>query len=994
MKKWMVILLLLFLCISCGQDKNLETIQEDSLELKYSHIIQVPTPDMIRFLKNRYRLVPDRRFMGAFSYLSQFFSGKKSDIRAIFREGNWLLFRDGKYFGTLPEFPGFADWLLLLKQTATEFHQKKSFKLKARIDHREIEAIKKQLDSFETADIIKALDSLNKLWIKKRHSPDILKLSSRALTLLCLQTLDELDIADQLFSRALAVMAVSEVLTGESLLQEETVLSFLTGYTEYTKEAVRRLDQNDPYRLFILREDKQLKQSAETLEDPRAEYLWLLRFSEHRNQQAWMQEQERLWPHNRFVLPLMKAGLALDKFGMNRSISTILTLAVLDQIYRLNKDSSLKDEIEKISENMKNMGNPDMASVLATFEKYADSFKPQGPFLYPEDLEYFFRSCFYSGLYLLGEHLVFSLGSIPAADEFLQSLGSPAEPFPSEFTGWLSNLVRFKQKKLNADQIIASMKNINLIRGNAVRRSFGAVIDQKMSIWKYSIRAVKHLADKMDSRPAHRIRLYRAAYNYLFDLALFEKIISSLKNHMAIHYPYPQFGFAVYSLDKKKIFEIIDNRRIPARMKMNLLNFLFDRKGIDISDFQMRFQALLDENPDSWPLFSKVADYYKDKDRIKEAKQVISKWVDSHDRSWGFDYINACKKLAKLYLQEKKYREGLKIVEPAAISYQAGSLETKALLLSGLGRKAEAEAIAEAVIKRYPQVWRSRAIVASIYWQHNKFDKAAAILAGYPYEQNSNQWYRELAPRFYSVFKDRSNIEISGAIKALKSARLDSFFIKNITNPFSKNNQLEKAFKIVSGLKGGGMRILFVRIDGYRYLKDWKGKAVALEWLKKNVPPQLLGPAPLIVYESKEYDLLWDWLEESGDITARTTLWLMRATAFVGSGISDEARLAKLKEYYGKPGRLHYHRIGQYLMDMVSEEEILKEMTRPKQKCEITFFVGLKKEASGDLYGASDWYRTCLETGLETNGEYRWAGYTLRNWRNKYMFLRYMDGEK
>jgi hypothetical protein len=41
------------------------------------------------------------------------------------------------------------------------------------------------------------------------------------------------------------------------------------------------------------------------------------------------------------------------------------------------------------------------------------------------------------------------------------------------------------------------------------------------------------------------------------------------------------------------------------------------------------------------------------------------------------------------------------------------------------------------------------------------------------------------------------------------------------------------------------------------------------------------------------------------------------------------------------------------------------------QRCEVSYYIGLKAQSEGRCEDASDWYRISVETGLINNGEYR-----------------------
>ncbi len=72
--------------------------------------------------------------------------------------------------------------------------------------------------------------------------------------------------------------------------------------------------------------------------------------------------------------------------------------------------------------------------------------------------------------------------------------------------------------------------------------------------------------------------------------------------------------------------------------------------------------------------------------------------------------------------------------------------------------------------------------------------------------------------------------------------------------------------------------------------------------------------------------------------------------------------------------------IGRHILGLASEADVLALAAQAHDACEVAFWIGRGAQAKGDLFGASEWYRISLETGLSQVWEYREAYTQLYGW--------------
>lgn len=347
----------------------------------------------------------------------------------------------------------------------------------------------------------------------------------------------------------------------------------------------------------------------------------------------------------------------------------------------------------------------------------------------------------------------------------------------------------------------------------------------------------------------------------------------------------------------------------------------------------------------------------------------------------GFDLIYARTALARMHYHEGQYAEGLAAVTPVVSSGQAGAMERAALLLERLDRRTEAEQMARRVVAAYPDSVRSRAVVAELSWRHDANDAAAAVLASSPHRLSSPDWALTVAPRFAAVFGEAAKERGLAAFGALLRQNFGHFELQQLAYPLGKAGKNELAFGMVSQLRWPGLGQAEFWIDAYRHLKAWRGKEVALEWLRKQIPLAMLPATSMIMYENDRYELLWDLFDAAQGRDDDFT-WLMRASAAVKQAPDGKQRTL-LREHYATPTGNHYHAAGRFLSGLITEGDLLGLALDPKRRCELAYYVGLRAQGEGRYAEASDWYRVSVETGLANNGEYRWAHATLARWQSE-----------
>jgi len=953
--------------------------KREYLDAKKQSIVNVSPEKLVQFLDEKYLLDPDRRFLMALEELDSFFLGQKKQVTAKYYDSRWYVFSGKKEIGNLPRYPSYNDFWELLSSRVAKLEKRSSLKIVDNPGSELDPLLKQQIESFAPRNIIAALKSIDKLWGGGTHSTPLLMAGCRALVFLSFQSLNELQEADALQAKALALLGIAKQLTGKKLALEEAILTYNMGYNGQAHQAAAGLSTQAPFYLFLNGEFEALEKIAGRDSSPLIRYIRLWAEAKKRKEKDWLQLSVRLFEEEGYLLPMVKAGLTMNRFGFSGNTPGILSYEITDQILAHTGNMDMGKMLALY---------PTLSSLVAAFEDSVAKVPVGGSFFDSRAQCSYYRSNFYSALYLQGSHLLFSLASVPSASSFLSSLGNHQSPYFKEFKAWFEGLVTVHMKNDKGKGLLKNMTSRTKWSGRVLIDTYDEILDRYYHIYQTRLQGAAWVFVRLDSRIQHRFYAAKIAKNSLLDLSLAEELLTSLvKSSNPRHFPDIHVFYYKYNKEFDKLFELISQSWVPSETKSWALRLLEDCDEVDGARVEKGFVALLKQDPGSWNFTQRYTNYLISQNKNREAREIMEKWLENHGPKEGFDYINAKKEVAKLYLKEGLYKEGINVLRPVMSSGQAGCMETMARLLSRLGRLRESLALMDRVLERYPQIDRSRVILAQILWENKDYQKAAHILKAYPIDYKPFTWGGEIGARFYDVFNKRSPNEGQNAFKELIKVGFGPFKLRHIPYLAAKNKNYEMAFRLQSLLNIRGHHILYLRMDAYGYLKKWQGKEAALKWIKTQ-PVTFPRMATLMPYEFEHDELYWEWLPKPSPIDEISRM-IMKALAYVRSKNKNPKRKALLADFFKEKAEEPYYAQGKYLMDLLPEKELLKFMEHTKQKCEIPFFVAQKREEQGKIYQANQWYRLCMETGMHRVTEFGWARNRLNKWVRSGYFLKH-----
>jgi len=991
------------LFVTSPPDAAAQTISWESTPLS---VLDVPANAMKSYLADAYRLKPDNRFMLAVSDIHSFFTGQKKEYPSFqFQKGYWHIRYRNLDVGDLPEWPDYSDFKKVLTRWVKTLNQRNQILISSEEapDQKEID---QELSKLLSYHVTHALQRINTDWRSGEHLQGYLPLASRGLVLLTLQEFDRVETADDLTAKAWAMLTTTQALTPYQMIREESLFANLLGYLGSACQLAKTLPDEDPIRLYILNEQKALFALAENHpEQIEAKYLALIKISQKGTMYEWLSWAEKNFDQDKLSLPIIMTGLNRHYLEADEGILSLLPKLVLIQMYfdeHLPKSSPLITKISaeanltqavylnRMKEAILFYFQPNVSSMELVFDKMVETEggKYTGPFLDKETFEIYYRSYFYSALYSLGMFYKDSLSSVVAVNQFNSQLQKYSAGMANDFQQWYGHLATFKQRNDDLNLLMEDIQTLPTFGAAPLLKTFEVL--KNRSGWGYPdlTKAVKLLTRRMDTRITHRIELSAMSYSSLQDVKLTSRLVQSV-----IEATYPQgeinrAWYASLTRDSEQLIEIVHMENADWDDRVYALEFLVKHKGLPSKSIQEEFEKLISERPVEWKIHSKYIAYLEEIKDYEKGLSVVDHWLKHHKYN-DFDVIFARTAVARMYYYEGRYEEGLKAVLPVVKSYQGGAMERAALLLDKVGKTDDAETLMNLTLERYPDSVRTRALMAELLWRHEKYGDAAKILRSSPIPISSADWLFEIADHFKEVFVNEPNEKGQAAFEALIRSGIIPWNLINIPRPIAKAGNNELAFKLLSRMRAqaGGLGDVEFLTEAYQYRKAWQGQEAALSWLRKGIPGPLVNPSSMIFFEQKQYELLWTFIQDpQGD--GSDFIWLLRAAAFLKSGGSMNSHKPELMQYYSSHNSRisipyyssYYDQIGRYLMGLQSEEETIALAKTDKQKCEVSYYLGVKAESEGRMEDASDWYRVSVETGLEKNGEFRYALNQLYYW--------------
>ena len=954
-----------------------------------SPLLALPPDQMRDALHAAYRLQPDRRCLTAFAEVQAWLGGRDPlPVSATFAQDAWRIEIAGEGVGTLPELPDFDDCMKALEKWAAVVGKGKG------AVHRGRGAPAPGPPRLNPVDLLADLRAADSHGADPRELPRV----SRDLVYLTLQSLDLLDVTDRLRAKAWAFLAMSAVLGGADLRRETALLAYLLDYSESARRLAAALPGADPVRAFVLHDDRGLTALAEASRDELGALLVLLRRAEEHDYPGWLAWVQAHYVGRPFAFPVLKSALELNAFLPNRVFPEVMPYLVLTYLFRETADTSWTRQVRELDLYT---GSDDAVGVIAALigralrvqagdlvlrfegelELAGEHYR--GPVLDADTYAAFYAGYFYSALWASAQFRLDQLASVPAAEEFAHTLPGDDMPRPAAFARWYRHRIDARAGKADVPLLLADLSASAPFGAQPRFRTFEA-LDPYLVGGPGRFEAVRRMVSSMDSRPLHVAWLARTAERHLDDLNLAERLYRHLLRVAERRLPDDAVWSAYLFGDTPRLARYVDDPTLSLDSRRRAIGYVASLRPARDPSIEQLYRRRLRDFPDSWRLTGDLVTHLEWKGEYATARAVASAWLARGVPQAGLEGVSARTAIARTYCEEGRYAEAWEAIKPALASWDAGALARAALIRDRLADPRHAEALFLLDMDRYPDLLWVRTYYVQLLWEHGRYKDAADALRAWKGPLGPQAWLDDIRARFYEAFKKMPDEEVLQAFEALERNGLPARGLSYLWSPFELEGRHELAFRMSSGLRTAqsiaGVEFLTA---SYQMLKQLKGEAQALDWIRGRLPKALRNRASTVFFDRGEDGLLWDAI----DPPAPEWVWLVRALAEVRRGRGDGARRAMLADHFGTPRPGQAEVLGNFLLGKASEQGVWQRAIDARTRAEGAYAVGLRRLCEGRYREASDWFRVTQELAHENMGEYRWATSQLREWRERQQTL-------
>ncbi len=172
-------------------------------------------------------------------------------------EGLWQWTVGERVLAKTPEYPGFQELLDVLTEHTKSFLVEHPVNLTP-----ETTGDQDNEAAYLLTDLLKELTTLDTRWRYHKLQKRDLKRSAELLSLIQFELMDYQEIGDLVAAKALAALALAQVVTGDPLTRAEAILAVGMEYPGHAEGQARLLPESDPLRHFLLKEDARLERAG------------------------------------------------------------------------------------------------------------------------------------------------------------------------------------------------------------------------------------------------------------------------------------------------------------------------------------------------------------------------------------------------------------------------------------------------------------------------------------------------------------------------------------------------------------------------------------------------------------------------------------------------------------------------------------------------------------------------------------------------------------
>lgn len=951
---------------------------EDSLA---NGVNAVPATQMRAAMRARYRLHPDRRLLLAIADIHHTLTGESLSVVRVRRgDGVWAITYKNRDVGTMPDVPTYHATQALLDAWTTSIAKDRPVARPSAPDSTIVTANHLVAD-YTPARLFEALRLIDSRWATAAtRDPALLAPAARALVGLVMQGVDETESADVLAGRAFAYVSLARTLSGDRVTDADALLAWLFQYTQDAKMLADSLPATHIVRQLVTGNVIATGRAAFDSATPRMTQLAHLRvLAAKRKREDWANAIGAMHIDLRRDPEAAATGLLLGDFALNAGLPFVIERGVVQQLAPAEPRvaSSGSGRVTFVSNTAHQQrqeeeagGSP--ATTLPKLDARVRELAPTltGPALDTTVYASFHRALLHSAYLSLGLFHLQQRADYPAAVAFGKGFdGLDSSSADAELGAWYSGLATAYANGADRMTLINDLARYRQLSGVVLQYTFDAMRERARPADPRRARMARLLTERLDTRPTNRPIFAVAARDELLDAVAVAQVYGSGNPAFAREDPAMAAWIAAAYRDTTTLRAIVSDTGASAWARSSALRNLAEYAHLSMDEHKQYFERIIADAPRDWDTRGRYIKLLRANHDYVAAEKEARDYLGLGRAEDGFDVIAATVSIGNTFMEQGRYREAYSILRPAVETYQGGAMAAAVKALARGGKLPEAEALADKLVARYPDVGYARAGRLEVWWRQS--DHAAVAK-----EIREQEWIASeptVAEAFIAVFGEADERAAGQAAYALVQAEVPVDALHQMGSRVEQAGRKDLAFELASrGTDPNPMIGMFQTIAASRLLVASRGQDAAVEWLRERLPMPIGDDLSFFLVDQGHNELLWSWEPNDRRDEGRYT-WLMRALVAVRAGLDSSAHRQELLDHYATPDGNPYYTMGRFLVGLEQEDAVLALATTIHRKCEISFYLGARARAEGRFADAVDWFRVAVETAQLRDGEYYWA---------------------
>lgn len=913
--------------------------------------------DLPAAVRERYRLRPDRRLLGAVAAVHRLRTGEAPErVEAELKDGRWRILVEGDEVFVLSEFPRFEDATDLLARWAARLPAAAAGGAAP-----DTAAVDRAVREADAAALLSALSAVGGAPADVQGDAAKVRSIASGLAWLSTLTVDHLEQADPLLAEAWAWLVIQRAGAGAPDAGTEALVARALGYEAASLQTGAALAGDDPVRLYATGDEARLATLCAGRPADRPCHFLRLALLAERSQE------------DRFQAALQKSPFRSEESLAVRGLQTRLS--------NFDGGKAGRDLAELAVRAVPLPARPDEASAEARTREFEAAVhglasRGAGP-IDDAAIQSAYRAAFYSGLFGEARFLVDQYASGSDAQELAASLATPAAGTAEELRRWIEVNGRVLDGSTDLRPVAELLMS---------SRSIGAapLFDLSVLIAKHSATTdpvrrgpLPAFFERLDTRPSHRVIAARVADDNLNSPGLFEtfaRAAAEAAPHLSEELP---AQVAEMREDTARLREIAGDPAMPSYARVVALHTLASLGKSDDAFVRARYEAFA-ADPDEGPDY--LVDFLEERGDLAGAEATLDAALQRSRDALTSAYLRSEK--ARLLLKMGKPDRAYEAIQPALASYKEDALLLGAQVELARNRPESALKLAEAALARYPErSSETSGLIARARW---RLDDPSAVAKELAASRNGivGPWNRYLPEAFAETFATAPEDEVRRAFSELAAAGIAPHVLANVAVALGEKRGLDIALPLLEGLRDPQPQWQdYIRFATYDLIKEKAGADAALAWVRKAVPDRSHNFA-LTLYQMRRYDLLLGLFANGEPSTSPPIVRMIKAAAHLhlreASGPRWDGLVAEITQ---APGDDFFARAARFLIGQADDSKLYEIFPKDADPASLGWIKGVKAASEGRFVEADGWFQVALESGLQQQPPHAWSWVIENEWR-------------